>query len=30
MAEYNLHVEFKHTDSLVEFSMPLVKRLTVL
>ena len=26
MAEHNLHVEFKHTDSLVEFSMPLVSR----
>ena len=30
MAKHNLHVEFKHTDSLVEFSLPLVKRLTVL
>ena len=29
MAEHNLHVEFRHTDSLVEFSMPLVKMLTV-
>ena len=30
MAEHNLHVEFKHTDYPVEFSMLLVKRLTVL